>query len=83
MMIMVIVYLLIRAEHGKIGIVKAQLEKFNEISEIYEVFGRYDIIGKVETFSVKEFKKFIQNKIRVQEGIKSIEPIFVADEIDS
>jgi DNA-binding Lrp family transcriptional regulator len=80
---MVIVYLLIRAEHGKIGIVKAQLEKFQEIREVYEVFGRYDVIGKVDSYSLKEFKKFIKNKIRVLEGIKSIEPIFVADEIDS
>ena len=77
---MVLVYLLIRAEHGKIGIVKAQLENLDEIVEINEVFGRYDIIGKVESYSMKDFRKFIQNKIRVQEGIKSVEPIFVADD---
>ncbi len=77
---MVLVYLLIRAEHGKIGIVKAQLENLDEIIEIHEVFGRYDIIGKVEAYSMKDFRKFIQNKIRVQEGIKSVEPIFVADD---
>jgi DNA-binding Lrp family transcriptional regulator len=42
-------------------------------------FARYDIIAKVETYSGKEFRKFIQNKMRIIEGIKSIEPIFVAD----
>ena len=77
--IMRLSYLLIRAEHGKIGIVKAALEKFEEITEVHEVFGRYDIIAKVQTFSGKEFKKFIQNKMRITEGIKSIEPIFVAE----
>lgn len=79
---MTLVYLLIRAEHGKIGIVKAQLEKFQEITELHEVFGRYDIIAKVETFNNKDFRKFIQNKIRVQEGIKSIEPIFSTEDLD-
>lgn len=77
---MTLVYLLIRAEHGKLGIVKAQLSKFEEITEIHEVFGRYDIIAKVETESNQEFRRFIQNKLRVEEGIKSIEPIFVADD---
>ena len=79
---MKLIYLLIRAEHGKIGIVRAQLSKHTEITEIYEVFGRYDIIAKVVAYSDKEFKKFVQNKIRIQEGIKSIEPIFVAEELD-
>ncbi|MEK6916472.1 MAG: Lrp/AsnC ligand binding domain-containing protein [Nanoarchaeota archaeon] len=77
-----IVYLLIRAEHGKIGIVRAQLSKHAEITEIYEVFGRYDIIAKVVTDNHKEFKRFVQNKIRIQEGIKSTEPIFVAEDLD-
>ena len=66
---MVMVYLLLRAEHGKIGIVKTALSKYEEIEEIHEVFGRYDIFAKV-----------IKNKIRIQEGIKSIEPVFVADD---
>ena len=80
--IMTLVFLLVRAEHGKIGIVKAQLEKFEEITEIYEVFGRYDIMAKVKTLSNKDFRKFVQNKLRVQEGIKSTEPIFVAEDLD-
>ena len=75
-------YLLIRAVHGKISLVKAKLENYEEITEIYEVFGRYDIIAKVETFSGKEFRKFIQNKMRIIEGIKSIEPIFVAEGLE-
>ena len=79
---MTLVYLLIRAEHGKIGIVKAQLQKFEEIKEIHEVFGRYDIIARVKTFDNKEFRKFVQNKLRVQEGIKSIEPVFVAEDFN-
>ncbi len=77
---MTLVYLLIRAEHGKIGIVKAQLSKFEEITELHEVFGRYDILARVETEDNAQFRKFVQNKLRVQEGIKSTEPVFVADD---
>ncbi len=76
---MTLVYLLIRAEHGKIGIVKAALAKHDEIIKAHEVFGRYDIIAEIQTQSFQEFRKFIQNKIRIMEGIKTIEPVFVAD----
>ncbi len=79
---MTLAYLLLRAEHGKIDIVKTQLTKFEEITEIHEMFGRYDIIAKVETPTIIEFRRFMQNKIRVQEGIKSIEPAFAADDMD-
>jgi len=78
---MTLVFLLIRAKHGKNGLVRAQLEKFEEITELYEVFGRYDIIAKVETYSNKEFRNFVQNKLRVEEGIKSVEPIFSAEDL--
>lgn len=27
-----------------------------------------------------DFKRFVRNKLRVMEGIKSIEPLFVADD---
>jgi DNA-binding Lrp family transcriptional regulator len=77
---MTLVFLLLRAEHGKIGIVKAALSKFDEIEELHEVFGRYDIIAKVKTANSAGFRRFIQNKIRIIEGIKSIEPVFVAEE---
>lgn len=76
---MTLVYLLIRAEHGKEGIVKSAMSKFPEILEIHEVYGRYDIIAKVETEDQDKFKKFINNKVRVMENIKSTEPIFVSE----
>ena len=77
---MALVYLMIRAEHGKIGLVKSALSKFDEIKEMHEIFGRYDIIAKIQTPTSIEFRKFISNKIRIMEGIKSIEPLFVAED---
>ncbi len=80
---MALVYLLIRAEYGKIGIVKTTMARFEEIKELHEVFGRYDIIAKIETQNSEEFRKFMRNRIRILEGIKSIEPVFSADEMAS
>ncbi len=77
---MTLVYLLIRAEHGKEGLVRAALSKFEEITEIHEIFGRYDILAKVVTDNTEKFRRFVKNKIRILEGIKSTEPLFVADD---
>ena len=77
---MALVYLLIRAEHGKEGIVKASLSKYDEIKEIHEIFGRYDILAKVQTEDIVIFRKFIKNKLRIIEGVKSTEPLFVSDD---
>jgi len=77
---MTLVYVLIRAEHGKEGLVKNALSKFDEITEIHEVFGRYDILAKVQTENTEKFRRFIKNKVRILEGIKSTEPLFVADD---
>jgi DNA-binding Lrp family transcriptional regulator len=77
---MTLVYVLIRAEHGKEGLVKNALSKFDEIIEIHEVFGRYDILAKVQTVDTEKFRRFVKNKVRILEGIKSTEPLFVADD---
>jgi len=77
---MTLVYLLIRASHGKEGLVRTALSRHNEIIEIHEVFGRYEIIAKVKTSSTREFSKFIKNRIRIVEGIKSVEAVFVSEE---
>lgn len=76
------VYLLIRATHGKEGLVRTALSKFTEIVELHEVFGRYDIIAKVETGNSKQFSRFIRNRVRIIEGIKSIEAVFVSEDED-
>ena len=77
---MALVYLLIRAEHGKEGLVKTALSKYDEIKEIHEIFGRYDIIAKVQTEDIGKFRRFIKNKLRIIEGVKSTEPLFVSDD---
>ncbi len=73
-------YILITTKHGKIKLVSAMLKKMEEIKEIAEVYGRYDIIVKVQTGSDEDFKRFMQNKIRLVEDIEKTETLIVSDE---
>ena len=79
---MTVVYLLVRANHGKEGLVKASLSKLEEVEHIDEVFGRYDIIAVVQTKNTALFSKLMKNKIRIIEHIKSVEALFVAEQDD-
>ena len=76
---MVLVYMLINAKHGKNMIVAGALEKLDKVVEVHEVYGRYDIVVKLEADSLAKMRKFIQNKIMIIEGIVRCETLFVSD----
>lgn len=72
-----IVYILIRTIHGKLKLVSSMLQTYEEIEEIHEVYGRYDIIAKIVVSDREELNKFIQNKILILEGIAGTETLVV------
>jgi len=76
---MEVAYILIEARHGKLKIVSAALKKHEEIEELHEIYGRYDIIVKVVCEDGVELKSFIQNKLQITEGIKATETLIVND----
>ncbi|MFH1505377.1 MAG: Lrp/AsnC ligand binding domain-containing protein [archaeon] len=76
---MVLVYMLINAKHGKNMIVAGALEKLDNVVELHEVYGRYDLIAKLEEESMGKMRTFIQNKIIIIEGIVRCETLFVSD----
>lgn len=76
---MEVVYILIQCNHGKLKIVSNALKKFEEIEEIHEVYGRFDIVAKIICEDRTELKSFIQNKMQITEGIKSSETLIVND----
>ena len=57
-----------------------RLKAGDEIADIHEVFGRFDIIIKIEVDNREELTSFLQNKILIQEGIKTTETLLVYDE---
>jgi len=77
---MTLVYMLIQTKHGKIKLVSAALRKFEEIEELHELYGRYDIIAKIKVASPEELRRFVQNKMRLTDNIQRTETLFVSDE---
>jgi DNA-binding Lrp family transcriptional regulator len=70
-----VVYFLINVEHGKLKIVSNDLRKIEEIVEVVEVFGRYDIIAKALVNDDYHLKSFYQNKITLLSGITRTETV--------
>lgn len=77
---MKIIYVLIKTVHGKLKIVSSKLRTFEEVEDIHEVYGQYDIVAKIVLESQSEIKKFIQNKLLIVEGIESTETLMAFDE---
>jgi len=71
--------MLITANQGKLRIVSAKLKDFDEVKEVHEVYGRFDIVAEVETKNRAELKAFFQNKLQITEGIRSTEILLVND----
>lgn len=71
--------MLINTRQGKLRIASSKLAEFEEVKEVHEVYGRFDLIAEVETKNRAELKMFIQNKIQITEGIKNTEVLLVND----
>ena len=72
-------YMLINTKQGKLRIASAKLKEFDEVKEIHEVYGRFDVVAEVEVKNRAELKSFIQNKVQITEGIRSSEILLVSD----
>jgi len=76
---MEIAYVLIECLHGKLKLVSNALKKFEEIEELHEIYGKYDVIIKVVCADNAELKSFMQNKLHITEGIRATETAIVND----
>lgn len=76
---MEVAYLLIKCSQGKLKIASSRLRKYEEVDEIHEVFGRYDIIAKIICENRSELQSFIQNKLQITEGVATSETLIVSD----
>lgn len=76
---MEVAYLLLNCRQGKFKLVANALKKYEEIDELHEIYGRFDIIAKVVCTDRHELKSFIQNKLHITEGIRSAETLMVSD----
>jgi len=72
---MITAYLLINTEHDKTRIVSTKLSKLEEIEEVTDVYGEYDIIAKIRVNDLTELREFIYNKVRIINGITRTETL--------
>ena len=59
------------ADTSHIDQVICALEKLENIEEVYEVAGEYDIVTLVSTASIEEFREILHKQIMKIEGVKS------------
>ncbi len=76
---MILAYMLISTRQGKLKLVSSTLRTLKPIRDIHEVYGRFDIIARVEFGDYSKLKEFIQNKIQIVEGIAKTETLLVND----
>ena len=70
---MVTSIILINVERTKINEVAAQLVDFDEISEVYSVSGKYDLIAIVRVKSNDDLSRLVTAKLRIVENITATE----------
>jgi DNA-binding Lrp family transcriptional regulator len=56
--------ILINTEIGTEGEVMDALSKIDGVKEVYEVYGMYDVVAKVEAPTHEELRELVINKIR-------------------
>ena len=71
--------MLIHVRPNKLKIVSNSLGKLDGVKEIHEIYGRFDIVAKVEVTSNEELQSFFQNKISIIEGIRTTETLIALD----
>ena len=76
---MIIAYMLVSTRQGKLKLVSTALRALEMVTEIHEIYGRYDIILKIEALDYGKLKEFMQNKIQIVEGITKTETLLVND----
>ena len=68
---MAVAIVLINTEAGAESEIFEKLKTYPQVSEIYVVYGVYDIVVKVESDSLESLKDFISSTIRKIPKIKS------------
>lgn len=72
-------YVLIRTEHGKEGELAENLRKIRGVTEVYILYGIFDILAKVEAESFAELKALIAWQIRRLEEVRSTLTLIIAE----
>ena len=64
-------FVLLSTELGREEDIIKDLKNFEEVKEVFRVYGVYDIIAKVESDTMDKVKEIITWKLRKLTGVKS------------
>jgi len=64
-------YVMINSETGYEAEVMKELKKIPSVQEVYQLYGVYDIIIKIEAENMEELKEIVSLRIRELEKIRS------------
>ena len=72
-------FLLLNMELGYNKLYFEELETRAEVKYVYNIYGVYDVLVKVEGESIEDVKDFIAEKIRVNRELKSCLTMLVVE----
>ncbi|MCD6505398.1 Lrp/AsnC ligand binding domain-containing protein [Candidatus Poribacteria bacterium] len=72
---MISAIVLINVQKGQLPRVVRQLGEIEEVTEIYSVAGRYDIVAKVQVEEYERMSEVVTEKLQAVEGIASTETL--------
>lgn len=64
-------YVMINSETGYEAEVMEGLKKIPGVQEVYQLYGVYDLIIKIEAESMKELKEIVSLRVRKLENVRS------------
>jgi len=73
--------IIIQTESEKHEIVKDELSRLEEVSEVYSVSGEYDILIKVWVPGIEELNQLINSKIRSIDGVEDLTEMIVMERV--
>ena len=74
-----LVYMLLIVKYGEKKQVSKKLLQFDEIENVHELFGQYDIIIKIHQEDLKKIEDFVEQNIRSMPEIERTETLVVSD----
>ena len=75
---MAVAYVLITTATGKEGFVLEQLHRIPGMSDVYQLFGQFDMIVRIETKDYDELCDEVLGKIRTIQGVTSTRTLICA-----
>lgn len=73
--------IIIQTESEKHELVKEELSKLEEVSEVYSVSGEYDILIKVWVPGIEELNQLINTRIRSVDGVEDLTEMIVLERV--